>query len=205
MTDEAGRATTADFFRRPRLVWPSGGGTVEEVENGWRRLRSGVPDQVVASCRGRPALFWDRLERSPGRPSVVGTTARDPRAWPPHRAADEPQAQLRGENATVAVTAGGPCLGGIALSHTAGEVDLTAASGRFQDEAADVSAESTPETVNTDGGKATQAAGRTWFPKVAVIWCFRHGSWKIRDRGRTAFELPRTVWGVYRATSARLP
>jgi hypothetical protein len=69
-------------------------------------------------------------------------------------------------------------------------VDLTAAYGRFRDEAADVSAGYTPETVNTDGWKATQAAWRTLFPRNAVIWCLLHRVLWIRDRGRQAVELP---------------
>ena len=56
------------------------------------------------------------------------------------------------------MTAGGNCLLRIALSNTSGEVDLTASYGRFRDEAGAVSAASAPQTVNTDGGKATQAA-----------------------------------------------
>ena len=66
-----------------------------------------------------------------------------------------------------------------------------------------MSAASTPETVNTDGGKATPAAWRTLFPKLAVILCFLHGFLKIRDRGRQAFAPHRKVWEVYRATSAQ--
>jgi hypothetical protein len=110
---------------------------------------------------------------------------------------------LRGQAAYVAVTAGGGCLLGMALSPTAGEVDLTAAYGRFRDEAGAVSAEYAPETVNTDGWKATQAAWRTLFPQVTLILCFLHGFLKIRDRCRKAFELHQKVWEVYQATSAQ--
>src|SRR5690349_15606770 len=106
-------------------------------------------------------MAWYRLERSLGRNSLVGTTVRDPRALPVHLAADEHHAWLRGKDTYVAVTAGGNCLLGIALSPTASEVDLTTAYGRFRDEAAEVSTAYTPATVNTDGWKPTQAAWRT--------------------------------------------
>ena len=202
-TDEAGQATTQDFFLRPSFVLPYCCGTVEDVEKGLLLLSYGVPYHVVASCCGRNAMFWYRLEQSLGRNSVVGTTVRDPRALPHHLAADEHHARLRGQDAYVAVTAGGGCLLGMALSPTAGEVDLTAAYGRFRDEAGAVSAEYAPETVNTDGWKATQAAWRTLFPKVIMILCFLHGSLKIRDRCRKAFELHQKVWEVYQATSAQ--
>ena len=202
-TDELGQATTRDFFLRPSFVLPYCCGTVDDAANGMLLLSYGVPYHVVAVCCGRNAMYWYRLERALGRNSVVGTTVRDPRVLPQHLAADEHHAQLRGENAYVAMTAGGHCLLGIAVSPTASEVDLTAAYGRFQVEAADVSAEYTPETVNTDGWKATQAAWRTLFPKIALILCFLHGFLKIRDRGRKAVELHRKVWEVYRATSAQ--
>jgi hypothetical protein len=202
-TDENGHATTKDFFLRPSFVLPSCRGTVEDVEKGLLVLSYGVPYHVVASCFGRNAMYWYRLGQSLGRNNLVGTTVRDPQALPPHLAADEHHARLCGEPAYAAVTAGGNCLLGIALSDTASEVDLTAAYGRFRDEAGAVSAEYTPETVNTDGWKATQAAWRTLFPTVAVILCFLHGFLKIRDRGRKAVELHRKVWEVYRATSAQ--
>src|SRR5512133_336108 len=122
-----------------------------------------------------------------------------PTPCPPHLAADEHHAQLRGEDAYVAMTAGGGCVLGMALSNTASEVDLTAAYGRFRDEAGAVSADYAPETVNTDGWKATQAAWRTLFPKVVLILCFLHGFLKVRDRCRKAFELHGKIWEVYQA------
>ena len=198
-----GHTTTQDFFLRPSFVLPDGCGTVEDVEKGMLLLSYAVPDHVVPYCFGRHALFWDRLEQSLGRNRVVGTTVRDPNALPPHRAADEHHAQLCGADASVAMTAGGGCVLGMALSDTASEADLTAASGRFRDEAAAVSADYAPETVNTDGWKATQAAWRTWFPKVVLILCFLHGFLKIRDRCRKAFELHGKVWEVDQAPSAQ--
>ena len=202
-TDEDGRSTTKDFFLRPSFVLPYCCGTVEDVEKGMLLLSYDVPYHVVQYCFGRNAMFWYRLEQSLGRNSLVGTTVRDPQALPQHLAADEHHAQLRGEDAYVAMTAGGGCVLGMALSNTASEVDLTAAYGRFRDEAGAVSAEYAPETVNTDGWKATQAAWRTLFPKVALILCFLHGFLKIRDRCRKAFELHGKIWEVYQAASAQ--
>jgi hypothetical protein len=202
-TDATGQTTTQDYFLRPSFVLPYCCGTVADAANGMLLLSYGVPYHVVAVCCGRNAMFWYRLERSLGRNSVVGTTVRDPQVLPRHLAADEHHARLRGKNAYVAMTAGGGCLLGVAMSNTASEVDLSAAYGRFRDEAADASAEYAPETVNTDGWKATQAAWRTLFPKVTVILCFLHGFLKIRDRGRKAVELHRQVWEVYRAASVQ--
>jgi hypothetical protein len=202
-TDENGLATSRDFFLRPSFVLPYCCGIVEDVEKGMLLLSDNVPCHVVQYCFGRNAMFWYRLEQSLGRNSVVGTTVRDPDALPQHLAADEHHAQLCGQDAYVAMTAGDGCVLGMALSNTASEVDLTAAYGRFRDEAGAVSADYAPKTVNTDGWKATQAAWRTLFPKVALILCFLHGFLKIRDRCRKAFELHGKIWEVYQAASAQ--
>jgi hypothetical protein len=201
-TDEDGRTMTRDYFLRPSFVLPYCCGTVDDVEKGMLLLSYDVPSHVVQYCFGRNAMYWYRLEQSLGRNSVVGTTVRAPDALPRHLAADEHHARLRGADAYVAMTAGGGCVLGMALSNTASEVDLTAAYGRFRDEAADVSADYAPETVNTDGWKATQAAWRALYPTVVVILCFLHGFLKIRDRCRKAFELHGKVWEVYQAKDA---
>jgi len=202
VTRENGHTTNQDFFLRPSFVLPYCCGTVDDVEKGMLPLSYDVPFHVVGYCCGRNAMFWYRLEQALGRNSVVGTTVRDPNALPQHLAADEHHAQLRGEDAYVAMTAGGGCVLGMALSDTANEVDLTAAYGRFRAEAAAVSAGYAPETVNIDGWKATQAAWRTLFPKVVLILCFLHGFLKIRDRCRKAVELQGKVWEVYHAANA---
>jgi hypothetical protein len=201
-TDDDGHTTTRDFFLRPSFVLPSCCGTVDEVEKGMLLLSYHVPYHVVSSCCGRNAMFWYRLEKALGRHSVVGTTVREPDALPPHLAADEHHAQLRGEEAYVAMTAGGGCVLGVALSNTASEVELTTAYGRFRDEAAAVSAAYAPATVNTDGWKATQAAWRTLYPKVVLILCFLHGFLKVRDRCRKAVALHGKIWEVYQTATA---
>jgi hypothetical protein len=201
-TDEHGRTATRDYFLRPSFVLPYCCGTVDDVEKGMLLLSYEVPYHVVQYCFGRNAMYWYRLEQALGRNSLVGTTVRDPDALPRHLAADEHHARLRGEDAYVAMTAGGGCILGMALSDTSGEADLTAAYGRFRDEAADVSAGYAPETVNTDGWKATQAAWRALYPKVVLILCFLHGFLKIRDRCRKAFERHQKIWEVYRAATA---
>jgi hypothetical protein len=201
-TDADGHTRTRDYFLRPSFVLPYCCGTVDDVEKGMLLLSYDVPSHVVPYCFGRNAMYWYRLEQSLGRNSVVGTTVRAPDALPRHLAADEHHAQWRGAEAYVAMAAGGGCVLGMALSNTAGEVDLTTAYGRFRDEAANVSADYAPETVNTDGWKATQAAWRALYPKVVVILCFLHGFLKIRDRCRKAFELHGKVWEVYQAENA---
>jgi hypothetical protein len=107
----------------------------------------------------------------------------------------------------LAATAGGGCCLGMALAETAGADDLTAAYGAFRAEARCLDPEYRPETVNTDGWPATQAAWRALFKGVALILCFLHAFLKIRERAvhlkETFDELRERVWGAYHAPDAR--
>ena len=80
-------------------------------------------------------MYWHRLERSLGRPSLVGTTVKAAERLPRHLVADEKHTTLAGEKVYLAATAGGGCCLGMALAVTAGTDDLTEAYGVFRDEA----------------------------------------------------------------------
>ena len=95
----------------------------------------------------------------------------------------------------------------MALAETAGTDDLTRAYGVFRDEARHLDPEYRPETVNTDGWPATQAAWRTLFQGVTLILCFLHAFLKIRERAvhlkETFDRLRERVWEAYHAPDAR--
>jgi hypothetical protein len=155
-------------------------------------------------------MYWYRLERALGRFSLVGTTVQAAERLPRHLVADEKHTTLiDGETRKVylATTAGGGCCLGMALAETAGNGDLTKAYGVFRDEARCLDPGYRPETVNTDGWPATQAAWRALFKGVALILCFLHAFLKIRDRaknlGETFTDLRERVWGAYHAPDAR--
>ena len=152
-------------------------------------------------------MYWHRLERSLGRCSLVGTTITSADRLPRHLAADEKHTTLNGEKVYLAATAGGGCCLGMALAKTAGNDDLTAAYGVFREEAQRLDPKYRPETVNTDGWPATQAAWRALFKGVALILCFLHAFLKIRDRAvhlkETFTELSRRVWEASQAPEAR--
>jgi hypothetical protein len=77
----------------------------------------------------------------------------------------------------------------------------------FRDEAQHLDPEYRPETVNTDGWAATQAAWRALFQGVTLILCYLHAFLKIRERAvhlkETFAELSRRVWEAYHAPDAR--
>jgi len=152
-------------------------------------------------------MYWHRLERSLGRFSLVGTTVGDAQRLPRHLVADEKHTTSGGEKVYLATTAGSGCCLGLGLAQTAGNDDLEAAYGVFRDEVRRLDPLYRPETVNTDGWAATQAAWRALFPKVTLILCFLHAFLKIRDRAKhldaTFDALREQVWGAYHAEDAR--
>ena len=155
-------------------------------------------------------MYWHRLECSLGRFSLVGTTVQAADRLPRHLAADEKHTTLADPEARkvyLAATAGGGCCLGLALAPTADETALTRAYGVFREEARCLDPEYRPETVNTDGWPATQAAWRALFPGVALILCFLHAFLKIRDRAKHLKEIfaevSRRVWEAYRAPEPR--
>ena len=104
-----------------------------------------------------------------GPVQLVGTTVRAADRLPRHLVADEKHTTLADPKARkvfLAATAGGGCCLGMALAEAADADELTRAYGVFRDEARDLDPEYRPETVNTDGWAATQAAwqrcSRAW-------------------------------------------
>jgi hypothetical protein len=152
-------------------------------------------------------MYWHRLERSLGRFSLVGTTVTTAARLPRHLVADEKHTTLAGEKVYLAATAGGGCCLGIALAKTAGNDDLTKAYGVFREEARHLDPEYRPETVNTDGWQATQAAWRSLFKGVTIILCFLHAFLKVRERAvhlkETFAALRERIWEAYHAPDAR--
>jgi hypothetical protein len=156
---------------------------------------------------GRNPMSWHRLECSLGRFSLVGTTVQAAESLPRHLVADEKHTTSGGEKVDLAATAGSGCCLGLALAQSAGNDDREAAYGVFRDEARHLDPEYRPETVNTDGWPATQAAWRTLFKGVTVILCFLHAFLKIRDRAKhlreTCDALRERVWDAYHGVDAR--
>lgn len=152
-------------------------------------------------------MYWHRLECSLGRSSLVGTTVKAAERLPRHLVADEKHTTMAGEKVYLAATAGSGCCLGMALARAAGNADLEAAYGVFRDEARLLDPEYRPETVNTDGWPATQAAGLALFKGITLILCFLHAFLKIRDRakhlGETFDALRERVWDAYHAPDAR--
>lgn len=189
------------YYLRPSFVFSYMTGDVDELENAMLLLSAGTPLYIVTRVCGRNDMFWHRHLERLGRCSLAGTTVRNPEKLPQHLAADEHHAHWCGEKGFIAMTVGGGCILGAALTESADEEHLTVAYGAFAAEARDIDPNYAPQTVNTDGWSATRNAFRTLFPAIATILCFLHGFLKVRDRCRKMHDLHTRIWDVYRAAT----
>jgi len=189
---------------RPSFVMPYMAGFVDDVEKGLFLRKFDVPFWALAHIFGRDAMYWFRMEQSLGRNSIVGTTVKRPECLPKHLVADEKHSWILGNKVYVATTSGSGCTLGASIAEDAGENELTKAYGIFKKEAQCIHPQYTPETVNTDGWKATQKAWKALFPCIVLICCFLHLFIKIRDRARKKhkeffLQAAEKLWNCYRA------
>jgi hypothetical protein len=187
---------------RPSFVMPSRAGCAEDVAYPLRLLASGVPPWLVAAYCGHDAHSWERQVERRGRKSRVGTTVRDPEPLPQHRTADAHPTAWCGAKASSPITTGEGGVLGIALTESADDEHRTDAYGTCAAEARQVDPPYAPQSVNTDGWKATHNAWHGLLPALTVILGFLHGFLQIRARCRKALALPQQVWEGYRATTA---
>ena len=197
----------AVFTLAPAFVLPYMVGYTDEVEKAlFLRGKFGVPYWGLTYVFGHNDLYWERLELSLGRNSIVGTTVKQAAHLPQAVLADEQHTRLNGETIYVATTVAADCILGAAVAVHADEADLTAAYQQFKTEAQTVQTDYQPTTVNTDGWQATQLAWRTLFAHVTLIGCFLHAFLKIRDRCQHLqdhfSELCHRVWDCYHAPTA---
>jgi hypothetical protein len=194
------------FTIRPSFVMPYMSARTATAEKPLFLRKFGVPFWALAEVFGRDPMFWFRQECQLGNNSIVGTTVRKV-AVPEHLLADEHHQTCNGTKVFIATTVADGCCLGVAVAEAAGTEELTAAYQVFRDEARNVQPDYTPQTVNTDGWKGTQAAWQTLFPLAVLLRCFLHGWLKIRDRAKNLkevfFELSTRIWDTYHAPNKR--
>ncbi len=199
------KANQEVYTLRPSFVLPYMTGYTDDVEHGLFLLSFGVPHWAIARVFGRDAMYWERLTERLGHNSLVGATVRQAETLPEHLLADEKHTNLAGEKAYIATTVGGDCVLGVAMSPTASQSDLQEAYGQFKTEAQNLSPDYQPQTVNTDGWKATMSAWLSLFPHCVLVLCFLHAFIKIRDRCKRLDSLFSTicdkVWDAYHAAT----
>ena len=196
------------FSVRPSFAMPYMTAFTEDVEKALFLRRFDVPFWGITYVFGRDDMYWQRIENSFGRYSIVGTTVKNPEILPKDVIADEKHSKRKGEKIYVATTIGNEVILGAAVSPGAGAKDLTAAYQEFADEAKNVNPDYVPETVNTDGWDATQKAWLKIFPGITIILCFLHAFLGIRQRcskklRKLYFEIGDRVWETYRAETKK--
>ena len=202
------KINTHQYQIRPSFVLPYMRGLTDEVEKGLFLLRFGVPFWALAFVFGRDHMYWYRLFLSFSSHSLVGTTLRQKNTLPAHVLADEHHIRVQGHKAYVATTIGQNCILGSDVVEKADTQSLSAGYKTFKEEAQAIDADYQPQTVNTDGWIATQAAWRALFPKIFIIECFLHAFLKVRDRATKTLQdfyhqAADKVWHIYRAVTKR--
>lgn len=198
-------ATQQVFAIRPSFVLPYAIARTDDIEKALFLRQWGVPFEALAYVFGRSASFYQRAWLQLGRPSLVGTTLKDPARLPAHLVADEKVTWLDGQEVYATTTVAGGCFLGAGLAREITADSLRAGYGEFKQEARELKDDYTPETVCTDGLRATRLAWQQLFPKVSLILCFLHGVMKIaeRCRGESRRAVLDRVWGCYEAASRR--
>lgn len=190
---------------RPSFVMPYMVATVEEVEKALFLRRWGVPFEALSYVFGKDPMFWYRAYLGLGRPSLVGSTVKDPALLPKHVIADEKHSRLRGKRFFLPTTVAQGCILGAEVVETAGTMDLIKGYGVFREEAQNLKPEYTPETVNTDKWNPTQNAWTSLFPFVSLILCFLHAFIKIKERCKREknlfAHLQDKIWNLYHAST----
>lgn len=195
------KATGEVFLVRPSWVLPYLAAKTDAVEKALYLRQWGVPFAALAYVFGRDAMFYYRAWLSLGRPMIVGTTVKKAADLPPHLLADEKHTWLKGQRHYVATTVGEGCFLGAAVVAEASTEALQAGYGEFLAEARDLAPAYHPETVCTDGWKATREAWQLLVPTVTLLLCFLHSVLKIEERCRGALrqQLRCMAWHVYQA------
>lgn len=199
------RANQEVYTIRPSYVLPYMTGYTDDVEKGLFLLSFDLPYWAIARVFGHNAMYWERLAERLGHNSLVGSTVRQPETLPEHLLADEKHTHLCGKKVYIATTVANECVLGAAVSPSAGQEDLQEAYAQFKREAQNLNPDYQPQTVNTDGWKATMAAWTALFPRCVLILCFLHAFIRIRDRCKrlkTFFPTICTlVWNAYHAVT----
>lgn len=199
------KATGAVFALRPSCVMPYMIARTEEVEKALSLRQWGVPFDALAYVFGHDAMFWYRAWLAFGRPSLLGTTVKDPQQVPTDLVADEKVTWVAGQEVYVPTTVGGGCFLGVSVVAAAETTALEKGYGECAQEAQTLAPAYPPRSVCPDGWKATREAWRRLFPPITLVLCFLPSVLKIKARCRGALrhQVLEKAWRVYQAPTKR--
>ena len=129
------KATAGVFLVRPSFLMPYMVGRTEAVEKALYLRHWGVPFDALVYVFGRDAMYWYRAEMALGRPTIVGSTVKQPEQAPRARAGRREAHLGSGTRGLCATTVGGGCILGATVTDAASADALEAAYGEFAQEA----------------------------------------------------------------------
>ena len=199
------KTTGAVFTLRPSFVMPYMIGRTDEVEKALYLRQWGVPCDALASVFGRDAMFWYRAWLAFGRPSLVGTTVKDPHKVPRDLVADEKLTRVAKQQVYVPTTVSDGCFLGVSVVEAADTVTLERGYGEFAKEVKALDPTYHARSVCTDGWEATRQAWRQLFPKITLVLCFLHSILKMQKHcaGPLRHQVLDKAWQVYQAATKR--
>ena len=194
------------FTIAPSDVLPYMVGLTDKVEKALFLRRFGVPFWGLSYVFGQNDDYWYRLCLSFGGYEIVSTTVKEPDKLPEHLLVDEKHLHFNGLKGYIATTVGQDCVLGASLALQADEAALTTAYGYFKQETQSLKPDYAPQTVNTDGWRATQKAWLNLYSTIVIIECFLHAFLNIRDRCKRHYkalfdQIQRQVWDIYHAAN----
>ena len=174
------KATGAVFTLRPSFVMPYMMARTAEVEKALYLRQWGVPFDALTYVFGRDAMFWYRAWLAFGRPSLRGTTVKDPHKVPRDLVADEKLTRRATQQVSVPTAVGGGGFLGGSVVEAADTVTLERGYGELAKEAKALAPTYQARSVCTDGWEATRQAWRGLFPKIKLVRCLLHSSLKLK-------------------------
>jgi hypothetical protein len=177
------QATGAVFTLRPSFVMPSLIARTDAVEKALSLRQWGVPFDALACVFGRHAMFWYRAWLAFGRPSLVGTTVKEPQQLPRDLVADEKLTRVARQQVSVPTTVGGGCFLGVSVVEAADTETLARGYSELAKDAKGLVPEYQARSVCTDGWEATRQAWRRLFPQITLVRCFLHSILKMKKHG----------------------
>jgi hypothetical protein len=160
---------------------------------------------ALAYVFGRDAMLWYWAWLAFGRPSLLGTTVKDPHKVPRDLVADEQLTRVAQQQVSVPTTVGGGCFLGVSVVEAADTVPLERGYGEFAKEAKALAPNSQAHSVCTDGWEATRQAWRGLFPTIPLVLYFLHAILKMKKHcaGPLRHQVLDKAWQVYQAATQR--
>lgn len=163
-----------------------------------------VPIWVLALVFETDQKHIQRMVTHLGNCNLLGSTVRGNTQIPNDLVADEKHSWLKGVKKYLATIVSKDCILCSQISDSASEDDLTAAYGKFKEQALEQEPDYNPYTVNTDGWTATGNAFKNLFSSITIIFCFLHAILSIKNvavkKTKELFEQTKEkAWNIYRA------